>query len=116
VNYDKSLVVTITMTCDLWAPCSGDTLFACGAISRPPQESSRDPLLRISVSIVLGFISVSKATCLGHKPIALRLWILQQYGFGKLLLFNVFLYAVGYLQAATGPYPGFKVWWGTIHF
>jgi len=36
VNYDYSLVVTITVTCYLWAPSSGDHLFTCGAISRPP--------------------------------------------------------------------------------
>jgi len=35
VNYDKSLVVTITVTCNLWALSSGDHLFTCGAISRP---------------------------------------------------------------------------------
>jgi len=27
VNYDNSLVVTITVTCCLWAPSSGDHLF-----------------------------------------------------------------------------------------
>jgi len=37
VNYDNSLVVTITVTCYSWAPSSGDHLFSCGAISRPPQ-------------------------------------------------------------------------------
>jgi len=52
VNYDTSLVVTIAVTCHLWAPsiddhffaCAchlwapsvGDHFFACGAISRPP--------------------------------------------------------------------------------
>jgi len=36
VNYDDSLVVTITVTCYSWAPSSGDHLFSCGAISRPP--------------------------------------------------------------------------------
>jgi len=39
VNYDNSLVVTITVTCYLWAPSSGDLLFTCGAISRPPKFS-----------------------------------------------------------------------------
>jgi len=29
-------VVTITVTCDLWAPSSGDHLFTCGAIYLPP--------------------------------------------------------------------------------
>jgi len=37
VNYDNSLVVTITITCCLWATSIGDHFFACGAISRPPQ-------------------------------------------------------------------------------
>jgi len=36
VNYDNSLVVTITVTCYSWAPSSGDHLFSCSAISRPP--------------------------------------------------------------------------------
>jgi len=37
MNYDLSLMVTITVTCYLWAPSSGDHSFTCGAISRPPQ-------------------------------------------------------------------------------
>jgi len=36
VNYDNSLVVTITVTCYSWATSSGDHLFTCGAIYRPP--------------------------------------------------------------------------------
>jgi len=36
VNYDNSRVVTITMTCNSWAPSSGDHLFTCGAIYLPP--------------------------------------------------------------------------------
>jgi len=36
VNYNNSLVVTITATCNLWAPSSGDHLFTRGAISRLP--------------------------------------------------------------------------------
>jgi len=36
VNYDNSLVVTTTVTCNLWAPSSGDNLFTCGAIYLPP--------------------------------------------------------------------------------
>jgi len=36
MDYDNSLVVTITVTCDLWAPSTGDHLFTCGAIFRPP--------------------------------------------------------------------------------
>jgi len=36
VNYDNSLVVTITVTYNLWAPSSGDHLFTCGAIYLPP--------------------------------------------------------------------------------
>jgi len=41
VNYDKSLVVTITVTCYSWAPSSGDHLFTCGAIYRPPHVTQR---------------------------------------------------------------------------
>jgi len=37
MNYDLSFVVTIAVTCYSWAPSSGDHLFTCGAISRPPQ-------------------------------------------------------------------------------
>jgi len=37
VNYDNSLVVTITVTCNLGAPSGGDHLFICGAIYLPPQ-------------------------------------------------------------------------------
>jgi len=36
VNYDNSLVVTITVTCNLWAPFSGDNSLTCGAIYLPP--------------------------------------------------------------------------------
>jgi len=38
VNYDNSLVVTITVTCYPWAPSSGDDLFTCGAIFWPPHN------------------------------------------------------------------------------
>jgi len=38
VNYDNSLVVTIKVTCCLWAPSSGDNFFTCGAIFWPPQN------------------------------------------------------------------------------
>jgi len=41
VNYDNSLVVTITVTCDSWAPSSGDYLFTCCAIYRPPHMHAR---------------------------------------------------------------------------
>ena len=37
MNYDNSLVVPITVTCDSWAPSSEDHLFTCGASCRPPQ-------------------------------------------------------------------------------
>jgi len=40
VNYDNSLVVTITVTYYSWAPSSDDHLFSCGAISRPPHYFS----------------------------------------------------------------------------
>jgi len=36
VNYDNSLVVTITVTCCSWALSSGNHLFSCGTIYRPP--------------------------------------------------------------------------------
>jgi len=37
MNYDLSFVVTIiTVTCYSWAPSSGDHIFTCGAIYRPP--------------------------------------------------------------------------------
>jgi len=38
VNYDNSLVVTITVTCHSGAPSSGDHLFTCGAIYPPPHH------------------------------------------------------------------------------
>jgi len=38
MNYDNSLVVTITVTCYSWAPSSGNHLFSCGAISWPPHQ------------------------------------------------------------------------------
>jgi len=38
MNYDNSLVVTITVTCYSWAPSSGDHLFTCGTICRPPHS------------------------------------------------------------------------------
>jgi len=34
VNYDNSLVVTITVTCYSWAPSSGDHLFTCDSRTR----------------------------------------------------------------------------------
>jgi len=42
VNFYHSLVATITATCGLWAPTTGDHLFTCGAISRPPQPPGND--------------------------------------------------------------------------
>jgi len=33
VNYDNSLVVTIKVTCDLWAPSTGDHFFICAPSS-----------------------------------------------------------------------------------
>jgi len=39
MNYDISLVVTITVTCYSWAPSSGDLFFTCGVIFRPPHLS-----------------------------------------------------------------------------
>jgi len=37
VNYNNSLVVTITVTC--YSPSSGDHSFTCGTIYRPPHIS-----------------------------------------------------------------------------
>ena len=39
MNYDNPLVVTITVTCNLWAPSSGDHLFTCGAVYLPPHKA-----------------------------------------------------------------------------
>jgi len=41
VNYDNSLVVTTTVTGYSWTPSSGDYLFTCGAIYRPPHLRDR---------------------------------------------------------------------------
>jgi len=41
VNYDNSLVVSITVTCNSWAPSSGDNLFTCGAIFWSPHWRPR---------------------------------------------------------------------------
>jgi len=46
VNCNNSLVVTITVTCYLWAPSIGDHLFTCGAISRQPQMVNYRPVSR----------------------------------------------------------------------
>jgi len=51
---------------DLWKLANSDEVSRLGSVSRPVFAS------------------------LGHKPIALRLSILQRYGLGKLLSFNVF--------------------------
>ena len=34
----STALVTITLTCYLWAPSTGDHLFTCGAFSRPPHH------------------------------------------------------------------------------
>jgi len=47
VNYDNSLVVTITLTCNSWAPSSGDYLFSWGPISRP-LHSNFDPFFTLA--------------------------------------------------------------------
>jgi len=44
VDYDNSLVVTIKVTCDLWAPSTGDHFFICGAIFRLPPNLQRWPV------------------------------------------------------------------------
>jgi len=38
VNYDNSLLVTITVTCYSWVTSSGDHLFTCGTIFWPPHQ------------------------------------------------------------------------------
>jgi len=43
VNYDYSLVVSITVTCNLWAQSSGDYLFTCDVIYLPPQIPGGPP-------------------------------------------------------------------------
>jgi len=50
----------------------------------------QDPFLRVLIPKASGLVSVSKATGPGHKPIVLRLGILQAYGLVKLLNFNEF--------------------------
>jgi len=56
VNYDNSIVVTITVTCYSWAPSSGDHLFTCGAICWSPQWSRADPAskFRGAISVLFG--------------------------------------------------------------
>jgi len=49
VNYDNSLVVTITVICYSWAPSSGDHLFTCGVIFWRPQELVYSVQIRLSV-------------------------------------------------------------------
>ena len=82
MNYDNSLVVTITVTWYSWAPSSGDHLFTCGAISRPPHHLetwsqsgnvSQDPFFRVSVSNVSGLVSVSMDFGLGLELLVSRL-------------------------------------------
>jgi len=53
VNYDNSLVVTITVTCNLWAPYSGDDLCTCGATYLPPQGSIFEPFQIFATSNLL---------------------------------------------------------------
>jgi len=55
VNYDNSLVVTITVTCYSWAPSRGDHLFTCGAIYQPPQEASGETC--VLIVLLLDFIA-----------------------------------------------------------
>jgi len=40
VNYDNSLVVTVTVTCYLRAPSTGDKFITCGAMSKPPHRDT----------------------------------------------------------------------------
>jgi len=62
VNYDNSLVVTITVTCNLWAPSSSDHLFTCGAIYLPPHRTSSRHWPNLIEKNVLEKISSDLAT------------------------------------------------------
>jgi len=53
VNYDISLVVTITETCYSWAPSSDYHLFTCGVISRPPHHFPLHFLEVLHLSFIL---------------------------------------------------------------
>jgi len=69
MNYDNSFVVTITVTCYLWAPSSGDHLFACGAISRPPHSVEHTPILPICIAILMkNVVSVARFFDLFFEP------------------------------------------------
>jgi len=59
VNYDNLLVVNIKVTCYLWAPSSGDHLFTCGAIFRPPHLVSVKRLVWRSIFASLEVMSRS---------------------------------------------------------
>jgi len=50
-----------------------------------PVMQSRDPFLQVSVLKVSGLVLVLKVKGLSHKPIVLRLWILQGYSLVELL-------------------------------
>jgi len=60
--------VTITVTCYSWAPSSGDHLFSCGAISRPPQAF-------ISVTFWVE-LNVNKVTC---RKLLFSWWLLHTF-------------------------------------
>jgi len=64
VNYDKSLVVTITVTCYSWASSSGDHLFTWGAIYRPPHDTLRSE------------VQPAQANDQGHRKAAEYNWAL----------------------------------------
>jgi len=65
VNYDNSLVVTITMTCNLRAPSSDDHLFTCGAIYLPPHYVAYFIEQTNTIhSVDTGFPSNTKYSCL----------------------------------------------------
>jgi len=54
VNYNNSLVVTITVTCYSWAPSGGDYLFTCGAILWPQQwERHSHPTTHLLAGLML---------------------------------------------------------------
>jgi len=55
VNHDKSIVVTITVTCYSWAPPGGDPLFSCGAIFRPPHPHEFGPVFEMALEVWSSF-------------------------------------------------------------
>jgi len=89
VNYDNSLVVTITVTCDLWAPSSGDHLFSCGAIYLPPHNTDAyHPRVHIRKVPGLWRINYTPIDTVGSSNANL-VSMLAEHGNTQLLLYMV---------------------------